>query len=1123
MMPSFRFFPVLLLFFLPLAMSAQDLKPVPAHVQELHLQGADFVSRDIFSPAIGPKIDQDNKLGQNSKFLRLDEEKLHRLVGERPEAISLNLPWQGDTLRLELYQAPVLTDGFSVRTSAHEPFYYAPGAYYRGIIAGEPESLVAVSFFEGEVIGVVSHPLWGNLNLGRLDIPGNRLDYVLYSDLDLPENLGFECAYRETGEKPDIKVPQQQKVSVSGCVRVFFECDYELFQNKGSVANTVNYVTGFYNVVSTIYTNETISTKISQIYVWTVPDNYSTVSSGAALDDFVAYRTSFDGDLAHLVGLGGGGLGGIAYLDVLCSGFNYAFSNISSSYQAYPTYSWTINVVTHEMGHNIASPHTHWCGWVGGAIDDCGPTAGYPTEGGCDPGPTPTNGGTIMSYCHLLGIGINFANGFGPQPGDAIRNAVTSAGCLSASCPSPSCTAPTALTVTGITNASAIIGWNSIGGASAYNLQYRVSGSFSWTTIGGVSSPYTLTGLSPSTLYEVQIQAVCGANSSPYATGVIFETGTSPCPEPDGLVAGNATAMSIDLDWTENGNATQWEIQYGAPGFTLGAGTIVSVSNKPYTLLGLNPATTYAWYVRANCGGALGNSGWVGPSSFTTILENDEPSGAIELTVDQPCPGVNAFTNTGATTFPGEFNPTTGNGGYWNTGISNTVWFKFTAPSSGSVKITSDISPLGTLNDTQIALYNSDNPTNVTQLLVANEDGGTLGSGFAAVAYYSGLTPGAVYYIQVDGWSASTGTFCIEVYESFSLPNPGTSCPSYTQTLVNGAAAPNKWFNIYTKPNNFNIGLPVAAVRSSANLGTVTVKANRYTSVQTAPNGVKYMQRYYTFSSSLNQGGAKDVRLFYTDAELNSLKVAVNLPGNTAEDLNISHYDGTVEDCTPNNNNANGTTLITDVTATDIGGSGIFYLEYQSPGFSEMGAVFGLVALPVELLSFTGSAEQDRNTLRWVTASEKDVDYFSIERSPDGQGQWREIGRAAPQTTQAPEKHYALDDVQPFARSFYRLKTNDLDGSASYSGIVLLERAVDEGLLTLYPNPAGEMLYAEYQAAREMPLVCRIIGADGQLILEVAAELGDGLNILPFQIGDLPAGLYYFSVSGGAGMPFVKR
>ena len=49
-------------------------------------------------------------------------------------------------------------------------------------------------------------------------------------------------------------------------------------------------------------------------------------------------------------------------------------------------------VITHETGHNLGSNHTQWCGWPGGAIDNC-----YDTEGNCEPGPAPVNGGTMMS------------------------------------------------------------------------------------------------------------------------------------------------------------------------------------------------------------------------------------------------------------------------------------------------------------------------------------------------------------------------------------------------------------------------------------------------------------------------------------------------------------------------------------------------------------------------------------------------------------------------------------------------------------------------------------------------------------------------------------------------------
>src|SRR5204862_2346878 len=93
---------------------------------------------------------------------------------------------------------------------------------------------------------------------------------------------------------------------------------------------------------------------------------------------------------------------------------------------------WTVEVVTHEQGHLMSSQHTHACAWNGNgtAIDGCGPAAGYPYEGSCSGAPIPSNGGTIMSYCHLLNVGINFTLGFGPQPKNAILNVINNASCL---------------------------------------------------------------------------------------------------------------------------------------------------------------------------------------------------------------------------------------------------------------------------------------------------------------------------------------------------------------------------------------------------------------------------------------------------------------------------------------------------------------------------------------------------------------------------------------------------------------------------------------------------------------------------------------------------------------------
>jgi hypothetical protein len=89
------------------------------------------------------------------------------------------------------------------------------------------------------------------------------------------------------------------------------------------------------------------------------------------------------------------------------------------------------------------------------------------------------------------------------------------------------------------------------------------------------------------------------------------------CPAPSALTASSTIPTEADLTWTESGSATQWDIEYGASGFTQGTGTTISgVTNNPYTLTGLTGSTDYDFYVRADCGGE--QSIWSGPYSFTT-------------------------------------------------------------------------------------------------------------------------------------------------------------------------------------------------------------------------------------------------------------------------------------------------------------------------------------------------------------------------------------------------------------------------------------------------------------------------------------------------------------------------
>ncbi|MBL7776602.1 MAG: fibronectin type III domain-containing protein, partial [Saprospiraceae bacterium] len=485
----------------------------------------------------------------------------------------------------------------------------------RGAIRGAERSLAAVSFGKNGIMGLLADDRYGNLVLGKLESPDNETEYILYADTDLKAEKPVLCSTPIELERGMRKPTATAQPESSSCVRVYFEADYELFQNKGSVQNTVDYLTGAFNQVAALYANEQINTALSQVYVWVTPDNYSTTSSSNALKDFRAIRQNFNGDLAHLVGIGGNNLGGIAYLDVLCvPSYAYAFSDISTSYATVPTYSWTVEVLTHEMGHNLGSPHTQSCSWPGGPIDNC-----FSPEGNCSPGPAPVNGGTIMSYCHLTGNGINFSNGFGPLPGGKIRTEVANAVCLSGSCaPTGSCPAPSGIAVTNITTNSALISWTNAAGANSYQLEWRKTGDPGWTVLPATANPFLLQGLPAGTAIEVRLQSICGGANSGYSFGPIFSTGGNgpgaSCGPVENLGAAATSATTALISWKSVAGAVGYQLFY-KPSSSSSWGTPVQLTSNSYSLNNLTPSTKYDLRVAAQCGSS---SSAFAQTTFTT-------------------------------------------------------------------------------------------------------------------------------------------------------------------------------------------------------------------------------------------------------------------------------------------------------------------------------------------------------------------------------------------------------------------------------------------------------------------------------------------------------------------------
>lgn len=73
------------------------------------------------------------------------------------------------------------------------------------------------------------------------------------------------------------------------------------------------------------------------------------------------------------------------------------------------------------------------------------------------------------------------------------------------------------------------------------------------------------------------------------------------CPEPSNISITAVSSNSITLNWT-TGGASNWQIEYGPPGFSSGSGTIVNANSNPFVVTGLNPNTPYQFFIRDSCG-----------------------------------------------------------------------------------------------------------------------------------------------------------------------------------------------------------------------------------------------------------------------------------------------------------------------------------------------------------------------------------------------------------------------------------------------------------------------------------------------------------------------------------------
>jgi hypothetical protein len=582
--------------------------------------------------------------------LNANSNQLNSILNTQPALLNLVVPYGDKTYTLNLSKVEVTAAGFGVRTNNGKSSR-AESVQYRGIVDNNPQYIASLSISSSDIMGFFS------TSEGNFTITKEGLQFIVYNQKDMPVPEGINCATPDVTYQ--VNAPTAP-VSGIGCktVNIYLECDYAFYLSKGSNISTLtSYVIAFFNQVATLYANENIAMQISEMFVWTSTDPYASMTnSGDVLSAFRTTRGSnFNGNIAHFLTTRNLG-GGVAYVNTLCNkSYAHGVSMVYGTYNNAPAYSWTVEVVTHEIGHNLGSPHTHSCSWSTGPLDNC-----YTPEGTCATGPAPTNGGTIMSYCHLTSIGINFNNGFGFYPGNLIRDKVQNATCITGG---TSSAAPTSLSTTNITQTSAALNWAATSGAVNYTVQYKLATASTWTSAGTTTSTtMNISALTAGNNYVWTVRSDCSA----FATNASFSTtATTTCAVPASLTTTNITQTSATLNWAAAAGATNYTVQYKlatAATWTTSTATTAATMN----ISGLTAGNNYVWSVKSNCSAFSANASFTTtaattctvPTSLTTTniaqtsatLNWAAAAGATNYTVQYKLATAATWTTTTATT-----------------------------------------------------------------------------------------------------------------------------------------------------------------------------------------------------------------------------------------------------------------------------------------------------------------------------------------------------------------------------------------------------------------------------------------------------------------------------------------
>jgi secreted PhoX family phosphatase len=165
--------------------------------------------------------------------------------------------------------------------------------------------------------------------------------------------------------------------------------------------------------------------------------------------------------------------------------------------------------------------------------------------------------------------------------------------------------------------------------------------------------------------------------------------------------------------------------------------------------------------------------------------------------------------------------------------------------------------------------------------------------------------------------------------------------------------------------------------------------------------------------------------------------------------------------------------------------------------------------LPVNFTDFKVTAENNTAVINWSVSNVVNHAYFEIERSTDGRNfekiyiENKVLANGVSSTL-----NYVDINVPAAPLVYYRVKQVSNNGELHYSEIKSIKQAIKDAEVTVYPNPAKEILNIGYTASGANAVTLSVVDGLGRTVLSESRTIQAGKNLLNMDIHKLNKGVY---------------